>query len=60
GQHYLIDLVGGGIYAAISVVVVEKYLTRKKSNVVTIDVPLQVESQNEEYSSREGKSSSAS
>ncbi|MDA4111511.1 MAG: phosphatase PAP2 family protein [Thaumarchaeota archaeon] len=60
GQHYLIDLVGGGIYAAISVVVVEKYLTRKKSNAVTIDVPLQVESQNEAYSSREGKSSSAS
>jgi len=46
GQHYLIDLVGGGVYAAISVIVVEKYLRRKKSIDIPINVAVSLESQN--------------
>ena len=32
GQHYLIDLVGGAIYAAFSIVIVGKYLARRASS----------------------------
>ena len=31
GQHYLIDLVGGGIYAAVSIILIELYLRRKNA-----------------------------
>ncbi len=45
GQHYLIDLVGGGAYAAVSIVLIELYLRRKNvqntKNLLRNLVPVQ-------------------
>jgi membrane-associated phospholipid phosphatase len=60
GQHYLIDLVGGGAYAAISVVVVEKYLGRKKSIETHMNVAVPVETQNTANSVKGKNTSSGS
>jgi membrane-associated phospholipid phosphatase len=43
GQHYLIDLVGGGLYAALSIVVVEAYLRRKQAKENRVPTPVLVE-----------------
>jgi membrane-associated phospholipid phosphatase len=45
GQHYLIDLVGGGIYAAISIALVEVYMRRKNSVENPASIPVLVETQ---------------